>query len=107
MDLQFYADFKKSIELDLDLLITQNQNEDELNRVQKRVLGAFPTNIWNVNISGNMEVQMEVEFKKFLFSISDQTNQDIRQLSAFDFYALLDSLKERNKKNGRSDNQIQ
>lgn len=106
MDLQFYADFKKGLELDLEKLINPNQSEDEFNQVQKRVLGAFPTNIWNINVDGNMEVQMEVEFKKFLFSISDQTTQNPKELSVFDFYALLDSLKERRNKDGRSDNKI-
>ncbi|HET8839750.1 MAG TPA: hypothetical protein VFM82_12240 [Flavobacteriaceae bacterium] len=106
MDLQFYADLKKSLVLDLETIIDPDHNTKELEELKKKVLAAFPTNIWNVNIPGNMEVQMEVEFKKFLFSISDQTNQNPIELSVFDFYALLDSLKERRKKDGRSDNKI-
>lgn len=42
-----------------------------------------------------MEVFMEVGFRKFLFSVSEHTNKDVECLSVFDFYALIDHIKEK------------
>jgi len=104
MDLDFNADFKKSLLLELDMIIEpKEETERERNQVKKRVLESFPSNVWNVNTNGNMEVQMEVDFKKFLFAITEQTSINVEEKSVFDFYALLDSLKER-KKNAGSNN---
>ena len=60
-------------------------------------------NVWNTNIAGNMEVETEVEFEKFLVSLSEYTNENLEEITVFRFYALIDLLTEKSKKNG-SDN---
>ena len=60
-------------------------------------------NVWNTNIAGNMEVETEVEFEKFLVSLSEYTNENLEEITVFRFYALIDLLTEKHKKNG-SDN---
>lgn len=61
-------------------------------------------NIWNVNVPGNMEVETEVEFEKFLASLSEHTNENPEDFTIFRFYSLVDLLKEKHGTNGRSDN---
>lgn len=47
---------------------------------------------------------MEVEFEKFLLTISEHTTENINEISVFRFDTLIEYLKEKNSKNGRSDN---
>lgn len=61
-------------------------------------------NVWNTNVEGNMEVETEVEFEKFLVSLSEHTNENLEEITVFRFYSLIDLLKEKYSKNGRSDN---
>ena len=48
---------------------------------------------------------MEVDFRKFLFSISEHTTKNVEDLSVFDFYALIDHIKEKHS-NRRGNNKI-
>lgn len=64
-------------------------------------------NVWNTNVEGNMEVETEVEFEKFLVSLSEHTNDKVDEMTVFRFYSLVDLLKEKYGKNGRSNNQVQ
>lgn len=57
-------------------------------------------NVWNTNIVGNMEVETEVEFEKFLVSLSEHTTENPEDFSVFKFYALIELLTEKSKKNG-------
>lgn len=56
-------------------------------------------NVWNVHKKGNMELLMEVEFQKFLIAISEHTNENTDLLSTFNFYALVELIREKNSKN--------
>lgn len=63
--------------------------------------------MWNVYIEGNMEIEMEVDFDKFLISIAENTKEDLEKISTFRFFVLVDYLKEKfskNKRNGGSNN---
>ena len=64
-------------------------------------------NIWNIYIPGNMEVEMETEFEKFMLAVSEHTNENIDNISVFRFYSLLSYIKEKNKKNSNGDNKLQ
>lgn len=55
-------------------------------------------NVWNINIKGNMEVEMETEFEKFMLTLSEHTNEDIKSITVFRFYALIGYIKEKNSK---------
>ena len=50
---------------------------------------------------------MEVEFEKFLVSLSEYTNENLEEITVFRFYTLVDLLKEKHKSHGKSDNKIQ
>lgn len=72
---------------------------------EKAMLQIIGVNTWNTNIAGNKEVEVEVEFEKFVLSLSEFTNKDPGELSLFEFYSLENLLTEKYKKNG-SDNKV-
>lgn len=47
---------------------------------------------------------MEVDFEKFMFSISEFTNEKIDDMNTFRFFILVEYLKEKHSKNGRPNN---
>ena len=60
-------------------------------------------NAWNINKADNMEIEMETEFAKFLYTISEHTNEDVNEITVFSFYALTDFIKEKQpKQNGNN-----
>ena len=85
----------------MDKIITDNEDfEKEVFNAEKGMLELRRPNIWNVNVPGNMEVETEVEFEKFLASLSEYTNEDFETTSVFKFYSLIEMLKEKHKPNG-------
>lgn len=70
---------------------------------EKQMLSLRTPNVWNTNVTGNMEVETEVEFEKFLVSLSEHTNENLEEITVFRFYSLIDLLKEKYSKDG-SDN---
>lgn len=102
---QYRNTFKNKLMFELDTIIDNDFDNDKLRKVNKQLLEIFPVNVWNVNHENNMEIFMEVEFKKFLFSVGEFTNLNVENLSVFDFYALINHIKDK-KPSGRGDNKI-
>jgi hypothetical protein len=100
--LQYSSELKGKLLLELDTIIDDVDNKKIIADVDRRILEVFPPHVWNINQPNNMEVFMEVDFRKFLFSVSEHTNKDVEDLSVFDFYALIDHIKEKYP-SGRSD----
>ena len=89
---------------EVDLIIDENEAyKEEIFQAEKGMLELKKPNVWNTNIEGNMEVETEVEFEKFLVSLSEYTNENLEEITVFRFYALIDLLTEKQKRNG-SDN---
>lgn len=84
--------------MELDEIITGEEIEEK-DSVEKRLLMMNLPNVWNVHHAGNMEIEMESDFAKFMFAVSEHTNQDISEITVFNFYALLEYIKEKNTKN--------
>lgn len=86
---------------EVDLIIDENEAyKEEIFQAEKGMLELKKPNVWNTNIAGNMEVETEVEFEKFLVSLSEYTNENLEEITVFRFYALIDLLKEKYKDNG-------
>ena len=86
---------------EVDLIIDEDEAyKEEIFQAEKGMLELKKPNVWNTNIAGNMEVETEVEFEKFLVSLSEYTNENLEEITVFRFYALIDLLKEKNKNNG-------
>ena len=52
---------------------------------------------WNVNHKGNMEVKMEVDFEMWLFAISEQTSENLNEITIIRFYSLINYIKSKKK----------
>lgn len=78
---------------------------NEINEIEKEILGFIKPNVWNVFVKGNMEVELEVEFEKLLASLSEHTNELVDNFSVFRFYAFIDMITEKNTPHG-SDNKV-
>ena len=86
---------------EVDLIIDEDEAyKEEIFQAEKGMLELKKPNVWNTNIAGNMEVETEVEFEKFLVSLSEYTNENLEEITVFRFYALIDLLKKKNKNNG-------
>ena len=57
-------------------------------------------NVWNIHHKGNMEVEMETEFTKFMYAVGEHTNENLEEILTFEFYALVEYVKEKNKPAG-------
>lgn len=80
-----------------DLLIDQIINNekdisDKKFKVEKSILETDKPNIWNVNISGNMEREMEVEFYKYAHSVTESSSIDIEDTTVFAFYTKVEQI---------------
>lgn len=83
---------------EVDFILDGNsESEQELFEAEKEILLQNRPRSWNVYVKGNMEIEMEVEFEKFLLSVSEHTNENVETLSVFKFNVLVDYLKEKNK----------
>lgn len=59
-------------------------------------------NIWNVNVRGNLDVEMEKNYEKFILSVSENTNLNVDEMNVFRFYSLIEHIKEKNRGNGNN-----
>jgi hypothetical protein len=76
------------------------ENEKALFEIEKEILLKNAPRSWNVYVKGNMEIEMEVEFEKYLIAVSEHTNESIESMSVFRFETMVNYLKEKNSKNG-------
>lgn len=83
------------MKLEVNEVITGVDDSEAINRHEKNMLSIDSPNIWNINIKGNMEIEMEVEFEKFLLSVSEHTKEDLNKITVFKFYAIIEFVKEK------------
>lgn len=82
------------------LLEPSEENKQRVYNAEKRILENSKPRSWNIYIQGNMEIEMEVEFEKYLLAVSENTKESIDEITVFRFNALVDYLKEKDKSNG-------
>lgn len=84
----------------LDAMINGTDLESEqLYSVEHGILQYDKPNIWNVWKEENMERVLEVDFQKFAISVTEVSNQRIEDITTFTFYATVEHLKEKYKRN--------
>lgn len=88
----------KTIKLELEEIISEIDNSWGIGESERKMLLMDLPKKWNINQQGNMEIEMETEFEKFLLAISEHTNEDINNITVFRFYALIGFIKEKNVK---------
>lgn len=83
----------------LDLIIEKKVSiKDEVFEVEKEILENDKPHVWNVHIENNMERVLEVDFNKFAIQVTELSNQRLEDMTTFRFYATVEYLKEKNKK---------
>lgn len=78
-------------------IIGDDVAEEAIDAKEKDLLRLTLPNIWNINTAGNMEVEMETEFEKFMLAVAEHTNEKLDEITVFRFYSLLGYIKEKNK----------
>ena len=82
------------------VISSTDQNEEAVTKADKQLLEVTRPNIWNVNMTGNMETVMEVDFDKTLVSISIHAKQNVDDITVFRYFSILDYLQEQNRNAG-------
>lgn len=98
VNLVFNTNILKKLEAEVDFILTGDEKyKADIYDKEREMLETVRPNIWNINVLGNMEIEMEVEFEKLLISVADNCNINIDNISVFRFYSVLEHLKEKNK----------
>lgn len=66
--------------------------------MEKELLETMKPNVWNIYVEGNMEQKIEVDFRMFSISVIDYLGVNMKEISAFDFYASVQYLRNKFKK---------
>lgn len=84
----------------LDQVITGEIQEfdEKIYQVEKEILQVDRPQTWNVYDDDNMERTMEVDFQKFAVQVQELTGMEIKETTVFTFYAAVEHLKEKQKK---------
>ena len=84
----------------LDMIINNDDSySDRVFEIEKEILEDDKPNIWNVWQENNMERVLEVDFQKFGISVMELSGQNLTEITTFTFYATVEHLKEKFKKN--------
>jgi hypothetical protein len=84
----------------LDMIINNDDSYSErVFEIEKEILEDDKPNIWNVWQDNNMERVLEVDFQKFGISVMELSGQNLTEITTFTFYATVEHLKEKFKKN--------
>ena len=88
---------KGLLSLEFAKLAGEQIEEEAIDSKERELLGVYEVNSWNIHKVGNMEIQMETEFYKFMIAIGEHTKERLEEITVFKFYALLGYIKEKNK----------
>ncbi|MGB0896921.1 MAG: hypothetical protein ACPGRW_06335 [Flavobacteriaceae bacterium] len=83
----------------LDAIIHSQDNSKAIFDLEREMLELNPPNVWNSNIKGNIERNMEVEFEKYALAVLEGSGLDIEKVSVKTFYAREELLTDKSKSN--------
>lgn len=95
--IEYNSNLKDLLLLQFGKLAGEIVTDGEIEKKEKDLLLLDLPNVWNVNTPGNMEVEMETEFSKFMLAVGEHTNEKVSNITVFEFYTLLGYIKEKNK----------
>ncbi len=87
---EYNSELLKKLKLEVRAIVwgVSEETSKQIAEQEKKMLSLDTPNSWNVNAAKNMEIQMEADFEKYIFAISEHTKVDIEKISVFKFYAL-------------------
>jgi len=77
-----------------------NDTDTERKEHEAEMLRLSKPRVWNMYIENNAELEEDINFEEFVFSVSEHTSEDVNKMTVFRFYSLLDHIKKKNKDNG-------
>lgn len=84
-----------------DSVISINDNNFEENtiyNIERELLQNEDPNVWNVHTDGNIDKQIEIDFRMYALTVVDYLNLDLENISVFEFYSSVKYLKNKFKK---------
>jgi hypothetical protein len=95
---QYNNELKQLLVLEFGKLAgDEDVTEEAIDKREREMLRLTIPNIWNVYQKGNLEIEMETGFDKFLVALGEHTTEKLDEITVFRFYSLLGFLKEKNK----------
>lgn len=94
---EYNNNLKELLVLEFGKLAGDDVEDKDIDRKERDLLRLDLPNVWNINTSGNMEVEMETEFDMFMLAVGEHTKERVDEITVFRFYALLGYIKEKNK----------
>lgn len=94
---EYNNELKKLLLLEFGKIAGEEVSEADIDKQERQLLVLDSPNVWNIYKGGNMEVEMETEFEKFMLAVAEHTNEKLDDITVFRFYALLGYIKEKNK----------
>jgi hypothetical protein len=85
----------KQLNARLNKILGQDSQEDK-EKAENEMLRLSKPNLWNVYLPNNAELEMEVGFEDFMFTVAEHTKEDLDKITVFRFYSLLDYIKSKN-----------
>lgn len=73
--------------------------KEKAETAEGEILTLINPSYWNLNVSGNIEVDIELKFEELILSVSKHTTEDMKKITTFRFYTLIQTIKA-NQKNG-------
>ena len=80
----------------IDKLLGNPHLEDRRN-AESEMLKMSKPSIWNIHLPQNAELEFMTGFESFMYSVAENTTEDLDKITVFRFYSLLDHIKEKNK----------
>jgi hypothetical protein len=93
-----YDNLKRRLNLILDGIITEKDNAEEISSVEASLLGVGKKK------KGTGELEFIKNFQNTALMISQKTNMDVKGMTVFEFYAVLESLKKQAEQAKRQNN---
>ena len=82
-----YDNLKRRLNLVLESIIEEKNNAEEILSVEAKLLGVGKKK------KGNTELEFIKNFQNTSLMITQKTNMDVKGMTVFEFYAVLESLK--------------
>lgn len=92
----FNAAELKRLDALCDVILETEDAEDNLQDAEFDLLKLTKAEFWNSYIKGNADVGLKKDYQLFELSIQEHTNKDLKTITTFEFYNLLDYLELKN-----------
>lgn len=80
-------------------ILDEEGNEERQKKANENLLKLVNPQFWNLNKSDNAEKEIELSYENLLISVSENSREDLKNITTFKFYNLMNYLKNKSLKN--------